>query len=565
MSRNIVIGSRGSDLALAQTNHVAACIRAVAPEINVSVRIISTKGDRVTAVPLAMIGGKGLFTQELESALLDGHIDLAVHSLKDLPTSLPAGLCLAAVPPREDPADAFISLNAQSVEELPRGARVGTSSLRRKVQLLAARPDLEVVDLRGNVPTRLKKLESEGLDAIVLACAGLKRLGLDAHITQALPPQVMLSAVGQGALGIECREDDAALRAILAKLHDNDTFAEVTAERALLHEIGGGCQTPVAALGRVSEGVLTLHACIASVDGAEALRISREAPMAEAEALGRETARALLGQGAQRLMTAPRHASDALRGKRIVVTRAATQAGGLAERLEALGAQVLALPTIEIRGIVPETDIAGPHDYDWIVFTSANGAHFFAEALIAKGLPWTRYREASVCAIGPSTAEAVLRAGLAVTLVPDDYIAEAVVEKLKRIEGGLAGKRFLLPRGNLARPLLPDALRAAGAEVTELIVYETVRAEVTTEAIESVIAARPELLCFTSASTVENFVAALAPEQLARFCRTARFASIGPVTSRAANDHHLAIAVEAAQFDVPGLVTAIVGLFSAEG
>ncbi|MCF6285972.1 MAG: hydroxymethylbilane synthase, partial [Candidatus Hydrogenedentes bacterium] len=294
----IVIGSRGSDLALTQTNHIADCLRALSPDIEVVVEIISTKGDRVTDVPLAQVGGKGLFTKELEVALLDGTVDLAVHSLKDLPTELPGGLALGAIPERENPADALISASGVGLMDLPQGAKVGTSSTRRQVQLLACRPDLELVDLRGNVPTRLKKLHSEGLDAIILATAGLKRLGLDEHITECLKPEYMLSAVGQGALGIEIREDDEALKTLLAQLHHRETAAAATAERALLDALGGGCQVPLGALATVEGEILTLNACACSPDGGQVIRATKSGPVDAPEALGRAVATVLRNKGA---------------------------------------------------------------------------------------------------------------------------------------------------------------------------------------------------------------------------------------------------------------------------
>lgn len=253
MRQRVVIGTRGSRLALWQTNHVADLLRAAAPGLRVEIQTISTRGDRILDRPLAEIGGKGLFTEELERALRDRTIDLAVHSLKDLPVQDPDGLVIGAIPKRATPNDALIARDASSLDDLPRGAKVGTSSLRRKAQLLLKRPDLEVVDLRGNVETRIAKvLERNEIDAAVLACAGLERLGLGHLISQVLPADVMLPAPGQGALGVQCREDDTELLALLEKLDHADTRAEVTAERALLDGLGGGCQAPIGALARAN-------------------------------------------------------------------------------------------------------------------------------------------------------------------------------------------------------------------------------------------------------------------------------------------------------------------------
>lgn len=259
MRDRVVIGTRGSRLALWQTNHVADLLRAAAPGLTIDVQTISTRGDRIVDRPLAEIGGKGLFTEELERALRQRTIDLAVHSLKDLPVQDPDGLAIGAIPKRATPNDALIARHAKSIDDLPLGAKIGTSSLRRKAQLLLKRPDLRIVDLRGNVETRIAKvLDRNELDAAVLACAGLERLGLGHVISQVLPPDVMLPAPGQGALGVQCRQDDAELLALLAKLDHADTRAEVTAERALLEGLGGGCQAPIGALARANETHLNI-------------------------------------------------------------------------------------------------------------------------------------------------------------------------------------------------------------------------------------------------------------------------------------------------------------------
>jgi len=283
----VVIGSRGSKLALVQSNHVADLLRALAPGLTVDIEIISTRGDRIIDRPLAEIGGKGLFTEELERALRDESIDIAVHSLKDLPVQDPQGLIVGAVPKRATPNDALVAREAKSLEGLKPGARVGTSSLRRKAQLLLKRPDLDVVDLRGNVDTRIAKVLERGeLDAAVLACAGLERIGRADVITEKLPPEIMLPAPGQGALGIQCRIDDTEVLTLLGKLDHSDTRTEVTAERALLEGLGGGCQAPIGALGEASRSTAENMAGVTlfrvtcgvfSVDGGPSVRIATHA------------------------------------------------------------------------------------------------------------------------------------------------------------------------------------------------------------------------------------------------------------------------------------------------
>jgi hydroxymethylbilane synthase len=306
MKKTIVIGSRGSALALAQSEWVAEQMRGLCPDSEVRIEIISTAGDRIQDRPLAAIGGKGLFTQELETAMLDGSIDLAVHSMKDLPTELPEGLTLGATPLREDPRDAFVSSKWDSPKALPAGARVGTSSLRRAAQLRALRHDLDVVDLRGNVDTRVRKVRDGEVDAAILACAGLRRLGREADIAKAIPVDCMVPAVAQGALAIESREDDPNLKDALAQLTDNETLAEITAERTLLAELQGGCQVPLGALCRCNVDRLEMTAVVCSLDGTNVLRTRAEGAYDNPEDLGQRVAHALRDLGAEELIAALR-------------------------------------------------------------------------------------------------------------------------------------------------------------------------------------------------------------------------------------------------------------------
>jgi hydroxymethylbilane synthase len=294
----LVIASRGSQLALWQAHWVQGELAARGHESRIE--IIKTTGDKITDVPLAKVGTKGLFTKEIEEALLDGRADLAVHSLKDLPTELPAGLVLAAVPPREDPRDAIVG---KRLADLPAGAKVGTSSLRRAAQLRKTRPDLIVESVRGNLDTRLRKLDEGQYDAIVLAAAGLRRLGWADRIAETLGPEVMCPAVGQGALAIETRAAGAGFDAAHT-LDDADTHAAVLAERGVLGSLGGGCQVPIGAHARIAGGRLFLLGLVASPDGSEAIQAEAEGPAEDAEALGRALGAALLERGAKRILEA---------------------------------------------------------------------------------------------------------------------------------------------------------------------------------------------------------------------------------------------------------------------
>jgi hydroxymethylbilane synthase len=299
------IGSRGSQLALWQANHISALLRARGHEIEIE--IIHTTGDKITDVPLAMVGtkgglGKGIFTKEIEEALAAGRVDLAVHSLKDLPTELPKGFEIAAITERQDPRDAFCSRHYASFQELPRGARVGTSSLRRQAQLKAVRPDLDIHPLRGNVDTRLRKLEQGEYDAIILASAGLKRLGKTQLVKQIIPAEIMCPAAGQGALGIEIREGDTKTRDLLAFLNDPAARAATTCERALLNSLGGGCQVPIGAFAEMKNGKLHLESIVADPDGSKLLRDSRDGD--DPEKLGNAAGAALLARGGDQILEA---------------------------------------------------------------------------------------------------------------------------------------------------------------------------------------------------------------------------------------------------------------------
>ena len=307
------IASRGSQLALWQAHHVRDALRARDAELHVEIVHVHTTGDRLLDVPLSQIGDRGLFTKEIDEVLLRGDADLAVHSLKDVPTQVPDGLCLAAIGPREDPRDVVLPRAGTSARlaELPAGARVGTSSLRRRAQLAAARPELEVVDLRGNLNTRLAKLDAGDYDAIVLAAAGVLRLGWEARIGEYLQPPGWLPAVGQGALAIVVRSSDAGLLQRLRALHDAPTAACVRAERALLHALEGGCQVPIGALARADGERLSLDALISDLDGRRLLRDSAAGSAAEPEALGHAVADALLAQGAEAILDAIRRLGGA--------------------------------------------------------------------------------------------------------------------------------------------------------------------------------------------------------------------------------------------------------------
>jgi hydroxymethylbilane synthase len=301
--RLIRLGSRGSMLAIAQSTWVQQQLVRHHHDLQVELSVIKTSGDRFIDRPIARIGGKGVFTKEIEEALLANHIDIAVHSMKDLPTELAPGLTIAAVPEREDARDVLVTRNHCALGELPAGARIGTGSLRRRAQLLYRRKDLHVTPIRGNVDTRLKKLDSAEVDALIMAAAGLKRIGREERIDEYLPDAICVSAVAQGALAIETREEDVDTRELLRLLHDPKTFAEVSAERALLARLGGGCQVPIGARARVVDEDLSLIGVVASPDGSRLCRGETSGPARQAIDVGQRLADQLINQGAAQLIT----------------------------------------------------------------------------------------------------------------------------------------------------------------------------------------------------------------------------------------------------------------------
>lgn len=302
MKKEIIIGTRKSELALCQTRYISKMIQQNFPDLHIKEERLLSKGDRILDVPLAKIGGKGLFTKELENALLEGKIDCAVHSLKDMPVKLPQGLIIAAVSERFDARDAFISTKYKDLNDLPLGASIGTSSLRRKAQLLKKRPDLKIIDLRGNINTRLQKLQDGQYDAIILAVAGLKRLGLHKHITSFISLDDVLCAAGQGILAIETRKDHTEMLDILKTIQNTPSFYAMQAERAFLNYLEGGCQAPMAVHATVQEDVIIIEGLIASLDGKIIYREKMKDSPTKASELGEKLAKKILKQGGLTLL-----------------------------------------------------------------------------------------------------------------------------------------------------------------------------------------------------------------------------------------------------------------------
>ncbi len=588
----LIIGSRGSRLALWQANWIKAELERLHPAITVAIEIIKTTGDKLAEASLVQISGKGVFTKEIEEALLDHRIDVAVHSLKDLPTTLPEGLHLCAITEREDARDALVvgphlQGRVNSIGQLPAGARVGTSSVRRAAQLRHLRPDLQLLELRGNVETRLRKLDQGACDAIILASAGLLRLGFGERITERIDPELLLPAAGQGALGLETRIEDERTNFLLEALNHWPTRNATEAERAVLRGLGGGCAVPLAAYGYIEgegqNGQLVLKALVADAAGNQIVRDQVTGPQYRGDELGWLLARRLLAAGAHQLLAKTRapqsSASPApltpaelereravasvqkftleeeenaaplstapplpLSGRRVIVTRASKQAGELIRLLEISGAEVIACPTIEIRE--PESwaalddAIANLKRYDWIVFTSSNGVDFFLRRMDELGRGRAELIPYRVCAVGRKTAERLSREGIHVDLTPARFTAESLVEAfIKRYGVGqrLRGTRMLLPASSMTRNVIRPALDKFGVQVDVVTAYQTVIPATSSEELIKLISqARADYIIFTSPSTVTNLATLLETDSLESYLAGTRVACIGPVTAEAA-------------------------------
>lgn len=558
------LGTRTSRLARWQSARVVSWLTEAWPELKCEIHPFETKGDKTIDRPLPEIGGKGLFTAELEAALLDGDIDLAVHSLKDLPVQNPPGLIIGAIPGRGDVGDALVARDSATLSTLPPGAVVGTSSLRRQAQLLGVRPDLRVRSIRGNVETRVRKVRDGHYDAAVLAAAGLNRLGLQDEVSAWLSLDAMLPAPGQGALAVQCRADDRETLELLGAIDDQATRRATTAERHFLQTLGGGCSAPIAAYARChNDEMLEMDALIAAPSGGTMIHVSGSG--ANPYELATKLAGEALAQGAGDILAAISAAGvpssgSPLEGRRIVITRPREQAGEFAAQLRELGADPILFPTIRIAPIDDTTTldkaIGRLTTYDWVIFTSVNGVRLFHERLLALHGDVAGLNDMRVAAIGPATGSALSERSIMPDFIPDEYVAERIAEGLGNVEG----QKILLPRAEQARAALSDLLVSKGAEVDEIATYQTVAGAPDEEARRQQVSAG--VITFTSSSTVRNFVSLVGGSQEAsRLASRAVVACIGPITAATASDLGLAPQIVAGEYTIDGLIAALLAYF----
>ncbi len=548
---SLVVGTRGSALARWQTDYVIAALRRLVPSLQIETRIIKTLGDQDQVRPLGELGGTGVFTKAIEDALLAGEIDLAVHSLKDLPTETATGLTLAAIMERQDPRDVLVSRDGTRLLELPSGAKVGTSSARRTAQIRAIRPDLEIIPLRGNVDTRLRKAKTREYDAIVLAAAGLIRLGREAEIAEYLPLDRVLPDPGQGALALEVRADDTARQSLVAQLDHAPTRAAVTAERAYLRALGGGCRMPIGAYAENRESELRLYGVVASLDGSKMVRGARTGTPGDAEDVGRQLAARLLAQGADVVL-----GFKPLAGKRILITRARNQTRVLADKIKELGGTPVEFPTIDFAPLEDfaqlDQSLSRAGEFDWVILTSANGVHSVAKRLEALGLPPAILNKRRLAAIGPATAQALQDLGLQVDFVPSRYLGAQIAAELPVARGQSA----LLLRADIASDVLATGLLGRGVNVVNVPAYRTVM-----PAFNPSDLAQVDAVTFTSSSTVRNLYEMLGGDW--RTLGQAAVLSIGPVTADSARELGLHVDAIATEHTIEGLVAAMLAFYLA--
>jgi len=557
--RTLIVGTRASKLALWQTNFVIQKLRQLFPDLQCRIQTFKTIGDDIVDRPLPELGGKGVFTARLEQALLGQDVDIAVHSLKDLPIEVTPGLALGAITSRVDVRDVLVTRYGETLQSLPKGAHVGTSSLRRQAQLLLARPDLTMRQIRGNVETRIRKVKSGDYDATVLAAAGVDRLGFTDAVSDRLSLDLMLPAPGQGALAIQCRADDNYVLDVLAAIDNANDRATVTAERAFLAGLGGGCAAPVAAFAQVgSDGHLEMTALVANPDGSGSVRVQGDGP--DAEALGAQLAEKAISQGAKTILDDAQEALDAkqpLKGKRVVVTRAVGQNDEFCNALSALGATPVRIPLIRIVPLADKAMIeqvgAEASPGDWVIFTSANGVS--AVWRLTNGHLFEGMR---VAAVGPRTAGALQEHRITPDYVPERYTGVSVAEGMPDV----SGRNVWLLRAETAGEEIINALTDRGAAVHDLPVYRT-EPETIDESGFAELEKGVDVITFTSGSTVHNFKAACdRAGKTTAFLEKAVVACIGPVTAKTARELGFKVDLVAGEHTASSLVDVLANHFS---
>ena len=567
MKQTVRIGTRGSKLALYQAYRVKEELEIHFPNLVFEIAIIKTKGDKILDVPLSKIGDKGLFTKDLEIAMFNNEIDMAVHSLKDLPTSFPEGAKLGAVLKRGDVRDALISNNNRKISDLTSADVIATSSLRRKAQLLRINKDFKIVEIRGNVNTRIRKMQEGYCDVMVMAAAGLQRLEMGEFISELIDPEVMIPACSQGAIAIEIRENDSFIEEILSKINDNETLITTNAERAFLKTLEGGCQIPVGSYTTIKNQEFHITGFISSIDGNQFLKESASAPVEQAVEISVEMAKKLYTNGGKEILEKIRtfnlleaQGNLPLQGKVIISTRAVESGDTLPDILKAKGANVFSLPMIEILpALLPSDDKAlleKLENFDWIFFTSKNGvANFFKHLSDLKGsttLPST----VKLAVIGGKTALELEYYGYSPDFISHDNTSVDLLENFYQAFNPQQ-LRILLSLGNLADDTLSNRLSKEN-DIKRINVYQTVKPKQADASIlEMILQDQYDLIVFTSPSTFQNFCSFYQAGNI----QSLKTASIGTTTTKAINETGLEPLITAKKSNVEGLSEAIETFF----
>jgi hydroxymethylbilane synthase len=563
MMQTVRIGTRGSKLALYQAYRVKEELENHFPEILFEIVIIKTKGDKILDVPLSKIGDKGLFTKELETAMFDNETDMAVHSLKDLPTTFPFGAKLGAVLKRGDVRDALISTDNRKISDLTPNDVIATSSLRRKAQLLRINKDFKIVEIRGNVNTRIRKMQEGYCNVMLMAAAGLQRLEMSEFISELIEPEVMIPACSQGAIAIEIRENDPFIENLLSKINDSDTMITTAAERAFLKTLEGGCQIPVGSYSNIEGERFTITGFISNIDGSKFLKETATGDVENAVALSVQLAKKLYSEGGKEILEEIRQfnlpeaqGNLPLSNKVIISTRAVESGDTLPDLLKARGADVISLPMIDIVPTAIEKHekeiLQHIEQFDWIFFTSKNGVvNFFRHLLDVNGkteLPSV----IKIAAIGNKTAAELEYYGYGADFMSHGNNSDDFVDNFNKICNPKR-LRMLVALGNLADDTLLKGFSKEN-DVKRIDVYQTVLPKAADNSVIDMIRDNKyDLIVFTSPSTFQNFCYFYGKEDLA----AVKMASIGTTTTKAIKDAGVAPLITAKKSSAEGLCEAI--------
>ncbi|MDE1761824.1 MAG: hydroxymethylbilane synthase [Candidatus Micrarchaeota archaeon] len=555
MEREVVVGTRGSKLSVIQTEQAVEKIRRHFPEVKFRIQTIKTEGDKKPDTPLGDFAGDGIFTKEIEKALLSERIDIAVHSLKDLPTKIHPKLTIGAILEREDARDVLISHGNLKLDELPKGATVGTESPRRIAQLLAYRKDIRIAPLRGNVDTRIGKLDNGEYDAIVIAAAGVIRLGLAERITQYLPVELLIPAPGQGALAIETRAGESELNLMLSEADHHKTRIEVTEERSFLSSLGGGCVVPIAAYASSNRNAANISGMVGDELGRRIIRDEISTSTDEFSGSGKRLAGRLLVCGAYKILEGEMLYTPLLKRK-VLLTSQENLAEKLSHEFRELGAEPIMMPSLKV---TPVSDFSGLDQaisligqYDWAVFTSANGVRFVLDRMIGRGTGLSALKRLKVAAVGPATAKSLSEYGITVSYVPRNYLTAEIAKGI----GDVEGKKMILLRSNISDSELPRALEEKGAKVTQVDAYMTLPSDLgTNHAAEALRSRTLSYVVFTSASSVLGTMNIMKGDKGA--LGGAKVVCIGPKTAKAAEDNGVHVDIVAEEHTAEGIIKAI--------